>query len=401
MKSPRPCAVCGQLRRAQLYRRKFTKLSGALLSGYDVVACSNCGFCFADDLPSQQELDDYYEKQSKYEHDSRGGAASEYDTRRLPFAVSIISSWLGDRNARIVDIGCANGGLLVELRKNGFNNVVGIDPSPSCARTAKELYGIDVHVAPISRIPGSIGLFDVVILGSVLEHIVDLKGTIDRIKALLNPCGQVYIEVPDMSRCSQLNDAPFQEFSVEHINFYGPISLRNLWEQNGFATTGIRQTEIEQVPGLTVYEIKAMFRLNQGSVPTPSISFDHETRAEIEKYINVANRKLQRVDAEIAALADAGSPIVVWGVGTHTQSLFATTRLGEVNIRAFFDSNTRYVGQTLAGIPIHAVDELRNWDLPVLISSQQFQNEIVSTIRDRLRLTNPLITLYEGQPPAK
>src|SRR3954467_6660391 len=104
MRAARPCPVCEGRNHERLYRRDFTKLSGALVGGYDVVSCPTCGFCFADGLPSQAELDAYYEGQSKYEHDSRSGAASEYDTRRLPFAVSIIAEWLADRNARILDI---------------------------------------------------------------------------------------------------------------------------------------------------------------------------------------------------------------------------------------------------------------------------------------------------------
>lgn len=393
MKAARACPICGGENQHRLYQRKFTKLSGALIDGYDVVCCANCGFCFANDLPSQTELDNYYESQSKYEHVSRSGGFSEYDTRRLPLAVSVISEWLPDRGARIVDIGCANGGLLAELRKNGFKRVMGIDPSPACASTARDLYGIDVRVAPISRIPDEVGRFDLIIVGSVMEHILDLGGTIRRIKELLNPEGHVYVEVPDMTRCSSLNDAPFQEFSVEHINYFGPISLQNLWRKFGFVTKGLRQIEIEQVPGLTVYEIKAMFRL--GAASAAPASFDVQTKPELERYIELAKAKLQKIQTVIDELANSQRPVAVWGVGTHTQGLLASTRLGEVNIKAFVDSNSRYTGQELSGVPIYTPDELQKLDLPILISSQQFQQEIADTIQHKLNLPNELITLYE------
>jgi SAM-dependent methyltransferase len=394
MKVPRSCPICGEDNHISLYRRNFVTLSKALVDGYDVVACPRCGFCFASGLPSQVELDEYYEGQSKYEHDDRGGAPSEYDTRRLPFAANIISEWLPDRNARILDIGCANGGLLAELRKTGYERVVGVDPSPGCARTAKQLYGIDVHVAPISRISPDLGSFDLVILGSVLEHIVDLRGTIGRIRKLLTDTGQVYVEVPDMTRCASLNDAPFQEFSIEHVNYFGPIALENLWRQNGFDTTAIRQTHIEHVPGLTVFEIKAMFHLSPHSSTVASPSQDRETQPEIIRYIERSRAKLAKVEQAINQLADSRQPVIIWGVGTHTQSLLATTRLSEVNIKAFVDSNSNYAGQKLCGVTIARVDELPKWDLPILISSQQFQEEIVETIQKKLKLPNRLITLY-------
>lgn len=389
----RRCSVCGGGHSDMLYRRQFARISNGLLDGYDVVACSDCGFCFADDLPPQAAFDAYYERQSKYEHNDRSGKQSEFDTRRRPFTVGIISKWLPDRNATVLDIGCANGDLLAEMRKQGYHNVRGVDPSPSCARNAKDLYGIDVVTAPISRIPDGIGRFDLVILASVLEHILDFKGTLARLRKLLKPGGCVFVEVPDMTRCSLMKDAAFQEFSLEHINYFSPISLANLWTQHGFQTVDIRQTEIDQIPGLTLYEIKAIFRLTDPDAPR-NISPDTQTRAELERYIRSAQAKLDHIETVIDELADSQRPIIVWGVGTLTQSLLATTRLKGANIQAFVDSNNRYASQKLHGIPILPVSTLVTRSEPILVASQQFQTEIVQQIQSVFQLSNPVITLF-------
>src|SRR3954468_3989578 len=132
----RACPICGSKESAPLYRRDFAKLSGGLIAGYTVVACYRCGFCFASDLPSQSEFDLYYRNQSKYEYENRAGAPSNYEIRRLPLSVRAISEWLPNRAARILDIGCANGGLLNALKTHGYSNVFGADPSPACARIA-------------------------------------------------------------------------------------------------------------------------------------------------------------------------------------------------------------------------------------------------------------------------
>jgi SAM-dependent methyltransferase len=388
----RPCPVCDSDSSTLLVKRRFAKLSDALIDGYNVVSCDRCGFCFADDLPGQDEFDTYYQRQSKYEFDNRGHVPSEYDTRRFPFAAGIVSEWLPNRKARILDIGCANGGFLGELLKRGYLNLVGVDPSPACARNARESYGLEVVTAPISQIPSTMGKFDLVSFGSVLEHVVDLAGTIERTKKLLAPQGAIYVEVPDMTKCSLLNDAPFQEFSVEHINFYGPISLGNLFAGHGFGPIGLRQTEIEQVPGLTVYEIKAMFR--SGGPAGSGRQFDFETRPELERYIALAQGKMSRVNQVIDSLVAKQTPIVIWGVGTHTQSLLATTNLKQAKIAAFVDSNTRYVGQSINDIPVLSTDALKSSPHEILVSSQQFQTEISNQIRNTLGLPNNIITLY-------
>jgi SAM-dependent methyltransferase len=368
-------------------------LSNALIDGYDVVACNHCGFCFADNLPPQGRFDAYYEQQSKYEDESRPVSLSEWDLRSRPFSVSIISPWLPNKNAKILDIGCAAGALLGELKRQGYTNVQGLDPSPTCGRAAKTLFGIEVKTGTISKIPPDIGTYDLVIFGSVLEHILDLQVTIQVVQKLLSPGGCVYIEVPDMARCSLMNDAPYQEFSVEHINFFSPISLENLWTKQGFETVGVKQTEIDQIPGLTLYEIKAMFRKTDGA-PKKELKLDTLTKPELERYICKSQGKLDGIETVINELADSQKPIIVWGVGTHTQGLIATTRLKEANIKAFVDSNTRYVGQSINDIPVLPTDALKRLPMDILISSQQFQTEISDQIRNGLGLPNNIITLY-------
>lgn len=368
-------------------------MPNALIEGYDVVACNHCGFCFAEDLPSQGSFDAYYELQSKYEDESRPVTLTEFDLRSRPFSVSVISTWLLDKSARILDVGCAAGALLGELKKQGYTNVQGLDPSPACGRTAKALFGIEVRAGTISNIPPDIGTYDLVIFGSVLEHILDLQGAIQAVQKLLNPGGCVYIEVPDMARCSLMNDAPYQEFSVEHINFFSPISLENLWTQQGFETVGIRQTEIDQIPGLTLYEIKAMFRRTEG-VAKKEIKLETLTKPELERYIALSRDKMNGIEVVINELVASQKPVIVWGVGTYTQSLLATTKLKTANIIAFVDSNARYVGQYLNGIPILDVMVLKDHAEPVLVSSQQFQSEILAKIKS-LGLPNETITLHD------
>ncbi|MBS0660048.1 MAG: methyltransferase domain-containing protein [Verrucomicrobia bacterium] len=388
---PRICEICGSGRSRSIYERRFEPLPGALLAGYDVTVCVDCGFCFAQDLPSSAEFDRYYEEQSKYEAHQRDGAPSEYDTRRLPAAAAIVAEWLPDRQSRVLDIGCATGGMLAALRDIGYQRVVGVDPSAACARAAQRYHQIEVHTAPLSRLPEELGKFDLVIFGSVLEHLLELNETVARIRGLLNPGGCVFIEVPDMTRCTLLDDAPFQEFSVEHVNFFSPVSLQNLWRKHGFSTVGMRQTHIRYLGSLVVREIRGMFRVGNDPVP---IERDEETEPELRRYVQKSQDRLERIALVIEDLVARQERIVVWGAGTHTQGLLKSTRLGAAKIVAFVDSNARYGGQSLAGAPIVGPDALAAFEEPILISSQQYQDEIKQEISEVRRLPNRVITLY-------
>ena len=127
------------------------------------------------DIPDQENFDRYYRELSKYENQDRSGQPSEFQIRQFPELTEFIKRFVPDPQARILEIGCANGGLLNSLKQSGYQNLLGMDPSPTCARTAEHLYQIRVLTSAFSEMQMEKGLFDLIILIAVLEHIEDLK----------------------------------------------------------------------------------------------------------------------------------------------------------------------------------------------------------------------------------
>ncbi len=366
---------------------------GSLLSGYDVVVCTQCGFCFADHIPQQAIFDTYYREMSKYEHLDNMGKVSKYDFARFELAASIIEKSFSKRQARIMEIGCSTGTLLSILKKDGYENILGVDPSPACAEVAQRLYGIPVVTNTLSAIEIRDKSIDALILMGVIEHIHDLKNALSRCWNMLADDGRIYIGVPDASRYFEGEDAPFQEFSVEHINFFGPDSLTNLMKINGFAMVSIEQGLIEANYRTTTPVIHGVYKKNLINSQSP-VSPDAKTEKGLRLYIEQSRQRDGRVQKAIAKVVSARKPIIVWGTGAHTLRLLATSKLGEAKIRAFVDSNPSYQGKLLNNIPIVAPQALKEWLDPILISSRVYQKEIAEQIRTDLQLNNEIIQLY-------
>ena len=179
----RLCSVCNGENKNILFCQRFTEISEAsLLAGYDVVVCMNCGFCFADHLPDQVAFDHYYREMSKYEHQDHAGQPSEFEARQFPALAHYIEQYIPSPKARILEIGCANGGLLNALKQSGYSNILGVDPSPVCARNAEQLYHIGILTNSVSDLDIGIGQFDFIILVAVLEHIKDLDTTLMKLR---------------------------------------------------------------------------------------------------------------------------------------------------------------------------------------------------------------------------
>jgi len=365
-----------------------------LLDRYDVVICDTCGAGYASGIPPQDVFDAYYRDLSKYDYDYRDGRESEEDSYKQEQLANLLTKILPFRDSRICEIGCANGKLLYLLKQRGYEQVYGADPSAGCARAAARLYGIQVATSSIFELPRPATPYDCVIMLGVLEHIRDLRRALSKVQEQLSDQGRVLIGVPDAGHLVTTRDAPFQEFSTEHINFFSASSLTNLMAANGFRRLSCDPVQLETAPEKRIPLVIGSFIKGRSD---SQIVKEEETARGLAQYIVEG----LRVDAELAHRIRAATldskNFVVWGVGTHTRRLLAKGMLAKEKISTFVDSSPKFQGQNLNGIPIIAPAGLKGRPEPIVVSSYGFQEEICRQIRDDLRLPNEVITLYEKQ----
>lgn len=392
----RHCAVCQANHPRLLFPQRFVPLSeGTLLTGYDVVACEQCGFCYADHLPGQEIFDAYYRDMSKYEQPVGAGQPSPFDLDRFQETVQRIEKTIPERNLRILEIGCATGLLLAQLKRAGYANVSGLDPSPACSRAAQQLYGIKVHCGALSANLAEAGSIDLLILVGVLEHLRDLRAALEKMSGLLEKGGRLFVTVPDASRYALGEDAPFQEFSLEHINYFGPQSLTNLLAVYGYRCLWSEQA-LQRVNAQTLTPVlHAMFEKTE-VVPGPvAWRKDPATAPGLEVYVAKSKRDHEAIQPALAELAATQEPMIIWGAGSHTLRLLATSPLAQANLSAIVDSNPRYQGKSIQGIDIVKPEAIPGIPGTILISSRVFQENIRRQITQTLRLEHKVLSLYD------
>lgn len=388
----RPCPACGSLESTHLFRQSFQEMSAVdFLNGYDVVICKQCGLGFADGIPTQDVFDRYYQDNSKYEYQHTGGKESESDESRFRGIASTLGESIANKSSSILELGCATGRLLAMLREEGFANVQGLDPSPGCAKAAWDLYKVPVFAGSLFNIPAPSIPYDLAISVGVLEHIEDVSKALDCLRAVLSPRGLVYAEVPDGSQYAGRPDAPYQEFSIEHINFFSTVSLSNLFRRNGFRPVSTGQAVRQQNENTTCPVAFGLFEKVDSMLP---IERDESTEPGLRRYIEESAAVDKRVQ-QIIQDGARGRELLVWGAATHTQRLLAVGAFSNIRISAFVDSNPKLHGHTLQGIPIVSPASLGGRREPILISTRGFQREIRDQIRGPLNLHNEVILLYE------
>jgi SAM-dependent methyltransferase len=375
------------LERRLVHRQRF--LEGPLGDGYRVVVCAHCGAGFADGIPSQEAMDRYYSEQSKYTYGSSGGKESPWDFKRFEATADQVVPRLRSADARVLDIGCATGGLLSVIRGRGFQNVTGVDPSPECAEAAARLHGVKVRTATLSRMGDWEERFDLVLMVGALEHIREAGKAVREASRLLSPGGMLYCAVPDVEGLPGSPGSPFQQFSVEHVNFFSLPSLSRLLGSCGLEPVETARWSVEWRSGVTEAIASGLYKHGMAGEP----DFDDRTGPALERYVEISIAG----DREIAVLVDSfrasQEPILVWGAGSLARRLLATTALAEANILAFIDTNPHLRDARLANRPILGPDQIAGMNERIFICSAAFHDEIIEIIREKMGLKNAVVSL--------
>ncbi len=121
------------------------------------------------------------------------------DFRRLVFFQDTLIKRFGGTNARVLDLGCGNGNVSLQLAGVGFK-VLGVDLSPEtiAIAQARNVFSenLEFRVLPAEEIE-TLEPFDAVICSEVLEHLYDPASVMRVINKLLKPDGVVCVSVPN------------------------------------------------------------------------------------------------------------------------------------------------------------------------------------------------------------
>jgi SAM-dependent methyltransferase len=393
---PRKCPVCLGENNKLVFRQEFSSYSeGTLMNGYDLVVCTKCGAGFSDNIPEQIAFDRYYADMSKYERNDKGGELAYGNIKFFSEITDCIEPYV-KKSESIVDIGCATGGLLAELKKRGYEDLMGMDPSAVCAAIAKRLFNIHVKTLTISSLGEVDDRFDMIMLTGVLEHLHDVEKSLKSLINLLKPEGRIFFVVPDASRYHKYFSAPFQFFSMEHVNYFSPHSLSNLLQRHGLQTIFINRTVGYLGPNSVEPVLMGLFQKKSLDKIPLELTCDQETEPALEEYIKISRILESRIDTVIQEIVESQSPLLIWGTGTHTLRLLKKGNLSKANIVAFIDSNPNYQGKKLNGIPIISPNSCKDDTVRILISSQVAESDIKNYILNNLQLKNPIICLYEN-----
>ena len=376
----RDCPVCEDHKIIEVFNNQMISLANIDMT-YRIGLCSNCGFSFAFDLPSDSTYEKYYNELSKYDIT---GNLSEFDLLRFD-AIANLCARSFSTHSIIVDIGCGDGALLSKLQGKGFQKIYGIEPAPNASTVAKEKYNINTISQGFFNDAFSVGpvnVADCILFSAVLEHLPNLRADLERFLPNLKHDCKVIIEVPAIELFSSDTAEPYGEFSIEHINFFSRNSLTNLMSSLGWSCIHSQYLEYSK---FQTGSVTSIFEKSSEKSHSDFLPQTHTLSAYIEACGTRMSEVLKRIpDREF----------ILYGAGSHSARLIPQLGVNsKFLMKAIVDGNPNLIGKTLGQWPIDAPSIIETMPtIPIVISSYRSQNAIAKQLHSIYR--NPLISLY-------
>lgn len=212
---------------------------------FDLSKCTECGFIFTQDHPSESEAGKYYESDEYISHSdtSKGIINKVYRLARdlmLKRKRSLVKKVTGLSKGSLLDIGCGTGHFANEMKQSGWQ-VKGIEISEKARAFASDHFGLEV-LSPSSINGIERKSLDCITLWHVLEHFNDPSEYMKNISELLRPEGRCVIALPN---CSSYDATHYRKYWAawdvpRHLWHFTPETFRLFCEKSGFELNLIR-----------------------------------------------------------------------------------------------------------------------------------------------------------------
>jgi SAM-dependent methyltransferase len=231
------CDLCGSVA-AEPYLTTRDHLYGTE-GEWQLVRCDTCGLIYLIPRPTPAHIGAYYPDLDYHAFvPTRGLKARVIDWLHEREVRGLLHDL--PRGARILEIGCGTGEMLLKLRVHG-SNVMGIEPNAAAAQVAREQHGLDVRTDILDTVMLDPASFDLILMRYALEHVHSPLGTLKQIAALLKPAGRTVVWIPNLASWdARLFGSYWRGLDApRHLYLFTPTTIQRLLAEAGLRLSAI------------------------------------------------------------------------------------------------------------------------------------------------------------------
>lgn len=211
---------------------------------YSLLRCVNCGLLYLNPRPKRQEIGEYYPDEYV-----------AYKPTMLHEWFPLAGRWLRKRAmdrrcrhvlrfkscGRLLDVGCATGLFLEQMRHNPQWQLFGLEPHVGAAACASERSAVEVHAGMLEGAHYPDEHFDVVTLWDVFEHLHDPIGALREFNRILASDGLLIVSIPNVHSLEARFFGPYWAgYDIpRHLYGYPVPTLRRTLDRAGFEVADV------------------------------------------------------------------------------------------------------------------------------------------------------------------
>jgi SAM-dependent methyltransferase len=205
---------------------------------FSIWECGACGLRITQDVPDAAAIGPYYHSEEYISHSntSKGLVNRLYHlVRRQTLADKrrLIQSATRRKQGRLLDIGAGSGAFGGYMQGCGWE-VTGLEPEEAARDRALVDHQVRLEdMNELGTLPAE--SYDAITLWHVLEHVHDLHPYLERLKALVNKGGRIFIAVPNYtSHDATVYGGAWAAYDVpRHLYHFSPDSMEQLLSRHG------------------------------------------------------------------------------------------------------------------------------------------------------------------------
>lgn len=220
-----PCNLCGSDDAERLPIQERHNLPCT------AVICRGCGLAYLNPRWSASSYREFYKADYRILMGERGEPARETELRQRSHGAQILDFCLPflDGRRRVLDVGCGPGGVLTAFALTGRFETEGVEPAEEHSAYARKL-GHSVQTGLFGEVVLSAGCYDLVLVTQTLNHLLDPRGALRALRALLSEQGLLFLEVqnfPEFAKRAR------RSVTVDHPYYFAAETLECMARRSG------------------------------------------------------------------------------------------------------------------------------------------------------------------------
>lgn len=349
------CPVCDSHKAAGILKLDCGNFDrSALYRAIRIMACIQCGHIYNElTFTEIARLAKYYNEEyapinihALYKTGGMPGGDSPLAFERYGKLFDSIRPYIRE-GYKILDVGCASGGFLHYLHKQGLRGLYGIDPTAKFINNIKVKTRYHISIGSADSIPFNDNTFDVLVIDNVIEHLVIPGKALKEARRVLTDDGILYVGAPDASNYQKANFEFLWFLFKEHIQHFDVKHLELLAAREGFDLLTYRKFDMPMTSkGTPLPALGATFRLARRGNKLRITRDCLKLKKEMENYIAESLDESNKKRKILGGLVISKKPIYIWGIASEFFYLYESAGLKNCNIVDLIDIN-KYKQETL------------------------------------------------------